>query len=338
MKRKIVIGGVLLMISMLFMGAAYRGMFYEVAPQEKSERSQQGWLGVSTQTVDSYLKKSKGLKNEEGAYVTDVVRDSPAYSAGIKEEDVITEVNGKSVGDVEDLQRAISKTKPGTKVSIAVMRDGEKKNFEVTIGKPPRRTSMSFGFGSARPRIEMFGGTMYGLGLKALNEQLGEYFGVPEGKGVLVEEVEKNSTADKAGFKAGDVITQVGKKHVDEVWDITRALNAYDDGEKVDVEVFRKGSKKTLTLEVNEDEDHVGNGFWFNGTPSPHRLNEFRDLQEMDFDIPNIEIGRIRPDLDELRLNLDELKNNLRGQQFELRRKIERDSKPRIRIRVSNII
>lgn len=326
------------MISMLFMGATYKGIFYEATPQEKSERSQQGWLGVSIQTVDSHLKKSKGLKNEEGAYVADVVRDSPAYSAGIKEEDVITEVNGKSVRDAEDLQRAISQTKPGTKASIAVMRDGEKKNFEVTIGKSPRRAPMSFGLRGTQPRIEIFGGTMYGFKLKALNEQLGEYFGVPEGKGVLVEEVEKNSTADKAGFKAGDVITQVGKKHVDEVRDITRALNAYDDGEKVGVEVFRKGSKKTLTLEVEEDEDHYGNGFWFNVPSPPHRLNEFQDLEDMDFDVPDIEIERIRPHLDELRLNLDELKNNLRGQQFELRRKIERDSKPRIRIKVSNIM
>lgn len=331
MKRTIVIGGVLLLVSMLFVGAA---------PQEKSEKSQRGWLGVSIQSVDSHLKKSKGLKSEEGAYVADVVRDSPAYSAGIKDEDVIIEVGGKEIEDAEDLQRAISQTKPGTKVSIAVMRDGDKKSFEVTIGKAPRKKTMSFGFDGKGPKIvEIFRGNMYGLKLTALNEQLGEYFGVPESKGVLVEEVEKNSIADKAGFKAGDVITQVGKKHVDEVRDIMRALNAYDEGEKVNVEVFRKGSKKTLTLEVEEPEDHEGAGFWFNAPSPPHRMREFHmNMPDIDFDFPDIEIERIRPDLDELRLNLHELRNNLRDRQFEIRRKIERDIKPHIRMRISNII
>ncbi len=339
MKKTIIVGAVALVFSALFIGAAYKGALRQAAPQEKSERSEKGWLGVSIQNVDPHLKKSKNLKSEEGAYVYDVLRDSPAYSAGIQEEDVITEYNGKNIGDADDLQRAVSKTKPGTKVSIAVMRDGEKKTFEVTVGKPSRREPMMFGFKGARPNIEIFRGNMYGLTLKALNEQLGEYFGVPEGKGVLVEEVEKNSTADKAGFKAGDVITQVGKKHTVEVRDIMKALNAYDDGEKADVEVFRKGSKKTLSLEVKEEEDHFGSGFWFN-TPSPrHRFNEFRmDMPDMDFNIPNIEMERIGPDMDELRMHLDGLRHDLQGQRFELRRKIEQDIKPRIRVWDSKVI
>lgn len=339
MKKTIFVSAVVLVFSTLFIGAAYRGVLHQAAPQEKSEHSEKGWLGVSIQNIDSHLKKSKGLKSEEGAYVYEVLEDGPAYSAGIQEEDVITEFNGKKIEDAEDLQRAVSKTKPGTKINIAVMRDGEKKTFEVTVGKPSRRTPMAFGFKGARPNIEIFRGNMYGLTLKALNEQLGEYFGVPDGKGVLVEEVEKNSTADKAGFKAGDVITQVGKKHVDEVRDIMKALNAYDDGEKADVEVFRKGSKKTLMLEVKEEEDHFGNGFWFN-VPSPrHRFNEFRmDMPDMDFDIPDIEMERISPDMDELRMHLDGLKHDLRGQRFELRRKIEWDLKPRLRIWDSKVI
>jgi serine protease Do len=99
------------------------------------------------------------------------------------------------------------------------------------------------------------GGATLGITARSLNEQLGEYFGAPNNEGVLVEEVEKDKSGDKAGLKAGDVIVRVGKKTVTEVGDISKEIRKLEEGDKVEVEVLRKGTKKTLTVEITDVEE-----------------------------------------------------------------------------------
>ena len=92
------------------------------------------------------------------------------------------------------------------------------------------------------PDVQVFvGNHLLGMQLLTLNEQLGEYFNAPNNEGVLVEEVEHESTAEKAGFKAGDIIIRVGKKTVDAVEKVQRELHKFDEGDKVDFEIMRKG-------------------------------------------------------------------------------------------------
>ena len=97
---------------------------------------------------------------------------------------------------------------------------------------------------------------MFGLALMDLNKQLAEYFGLPDGHGVLVEEVEQNSPAAKAGFKAGDVIVSIGKESIRRRDDIRWALEDYTKGDKVEVGVIRKGNRQTFTLAM--EDDHIG--------------------------------------------------------------------------------
>ncbi len=247
--------------------------------QPQNQRT--GWLGVSIQDVSKDLMKEKDLKERDGAYVADVVDDSPADSAGIKEGDVIIEFAGRTIYDADDLSKAVGRTNPGTKATVVLMRKGEKKNLAVVIQKQPRRRGHAAFFGQA-PRVAVFHsfGRMLGLSLMDLNEQLAEYFGAPNNEGVLVQEVKKGSSADKAGVKAGDVLLRVGTRSVDELSDVSRALEKYDEGEKVEIEVLRKGSKKTVTVEIEEGED----GPWGMIAPKMPRMpHEF----EFNFDGPD---------------------------------------------------
>jgi len=275
-----------------------------------TKASKQGWLGVSIQDMTKELARSMDSKIEEGALVNEVVKHSPADSAGIKEGDIIVEFNGKTIREAEDLVQAVSKAKPGTKANVVVIRKGEKKVFQVTVGKNPRMCeSYSISVPPA-PCIEVFvGGSLYGLDLMELNKQLGEYFQAPNGEGVLVEKVEKGSTAEKAGFKAGDVIIKVGSKNVTKVRDIWRALKKYDEGEKVEIEIIRKGTYMTLTLEIEERPCFPMFNFWFGCKPPIRQFKHFHfdgfwpHLDELQYEIRS----HLKPELDRLRIEIERL-------------------------------
>ena len=273
-----------------------------------SDHHRGGWLGVSIQDITSKMAKKKNLKNDDGAYVSDVLDDSPADSAGVKEGDVIVEFNGKTIDDAGDLLRAVQKSKPGTKTTIVVIRDNEKKSLTISVGKP-RRTNHSSGFPFAAPmlpRMPFFGATRtWGLQLSELNEQLGEYFGAPNGRGLLVEKVEKKSAGAKAGFKAGDVITKVNKNSIEELRDLSDALEEVEKGDKIGVEVLRKGSSMTLTVEI-EDEDDPPSSFNFH----------FENVPDLDGFQPEgiqlrIQRPEAMPDLRNLKMQIDQLKQTM---------------------------
>lgn len=259
------------------------------------EKKASGWLGVSIQDVTSKIAKQKKLKTRDGAYITEVLEDSPAESAGLERGDVIVEFGGKAVLDAEELTEAVRKTAPGTKTNVVAIRNAERKTFHLTTGKMPR--SRAFAFRAPRihaPIIRMFrGGHSLGLTLHELKPQLGEYFGVPEGEGILVEEVKSKGAGEKAGFKAGDVILKIGKRAVNDMNDVWRALDSYEDEAKVDVEIFRKGSRKTLSVELEEEESHFDGAAWFHVFPRQRGMQGFR-FEAPDFEITVPDAPRIR--------------------------------------------
>jgi serine protease Do len=102
----------------------------------------------------------------------------------------------------------------------------------------PNGENFSFVFGSNR---RIF------IGVSQLTKQLGEYFGVPGGRGALVTSVREGGPAAKAGLKAGDVITAIDGKAVERVSDLTRELNRKGDGE-VTIKIIRDKSERTIRL------------------------------------------------------------------------------------------
>lgn len=270
-----------------------------------------GWLGVSIQDLTPKIVKKKGLKNDEGAYVNDVVEKSPADSAGVEEGDVIVEFNGHKIDGAEDLTRAVRKVKPGTKTTIVVLRSNEKKSLDIAVGKPKRKR-MTGGMAMA-PHMTFFGTSrIWGLQLSTLTDQLGEYFGAPNGKGLLVEQVDNKSKGEKAGFKAGDVITKVNKKSIEEYQDLREATENLDEGDKLDVEVLRKGTTKVLSLEVEEaDIEPSFFDFRFEGIPNGHMMKEFHidgfpgdEIEDL-----QMQIRKSLPDLRDLRMKIERMRS-----------------------------
>lgn len=267
----------------------------------KTKSKKQGWLGVAIQDVTPRLARDKELNVKEGAYVAEVVDDSPADSAGIKEGDVITEFNGKKIEIAEDLTQAVRSTKPGTKVSVAINRKGEKKTLTAFIGK--NRSSMPFAISAPRVTFNLFR-KIEGMELMELNKQLGEYFEAPNGRGVLVKEVEEESNAAKAGIKAGDVITKIGDEPIKRFDDVTEALEDTDEGDKVAIEFIRKGKKNTVTLEISEQ--NYGD-IWYWKDDNPLHRYEFEiqphlEKKQRELEIKLRKLPRIQKDVEKMLL------------------------------------
>ena len=248
----------------------------EVQKKEKLKKS--GWIGVSIQDVSEKIAKREKLDTEEGAIVKEVEKSSPADSAGIQEGDVIVEYNKERIFDSEDLTKVVSRTVPGTKVNIVIVRDAQKRTLPLIVGKKKVLKHQMFGVMPGIPDVHVFvENHILGLQLLTLNEQLGEYFGAPNNEGVLVEEVEHESAAENAGFKAGDIILRVGKKAVDAAEKVQRELHKYDEGDKVEFEVMRKGAKKSFSIEMDEDQVVPHNFFFRKPHMREFRVNPFDD-------------------------------------------------------------
>lgn len=238
------------------------------APPRQASRTmviagaQTSYLGVGVADITPERAKALNLKEDRGAEVTSVTEDSPAAKAGIKEGDVVLEYNGQAVQGQEQLARLVRETPAERQVKIVVWRGGSTQTLNATIaarrggnfsvfrgGEPFTMPEIRIPEMPDLPRVEVnLQNRRLGIVGEALREedQLADFFGVKEG--VLVKSVLKNSAAEKAGIKAGDVVVKVGDTKVNRTEDITRAFRNLADKATVSVVVVR--NKKEMTLPV----------------------------------------------------------------------------------------
>jgi serine protease Do len=234
------------------------------------------WLGVELHEVTGDTAKELKLPAERGVVLGSIVPDSPAAKAGLKENDVVTEINGQRVEGSAQFRRMIREIPAGRTAQLTVWRDGRAQTVSVTLGKAEERRHSfkvitpapgapgSFTFNMPEipmvPPMEWNGTLMLGgqprLGIDAedISGQLGAFFGAPDGEGVLVREVNPGSAAEKAGVKAGDVITSVNGERVRAVGDLREKLaakrEAKDKDQAVKLGVLRNKTEISLTVEL----------------------------------------------------------------------------------------
>ncbi len=224
--------------------------------------SYQGYLGVGTADLTDERVKALNLKDSHGVEITVVGPDTPAARAGIRENDVILEVNGKAVENNLLFQTLIRATPPGTKISLTVWRNGAKQTLTTTLDARNDfllGPAIPLGPGSAPPMppIPPFGITpspgipsdtpFVGFVGEALGSQLAEYFGVKQG--VLVESVNPNTPASRSGLKAGDVVTKVNGTPVTSPREISFLVR---DKKTLSFTVVRNKKEMTLNVEIAE--------------------------------------------------------------------------------------
>ena len=231
------------------------------------ESGTSSYLGVDIADVTSERLSALKLKEEKGVEVTMVDQDAPAGKAGIKEHDVILTMNGTSIESGAQLRRMIHETPAGRVVTLGLSRDGQPMSLKVQLADKHKE----FAWATPRPDVHVkipeinmpdidipaFNMVMVtssarsGLMVENITPQLGDFFGVKNGNGVLVRSVEKGSRAEKAGFHAGDVIVKVNDHSVHDTSDFAHGMKSRN-GNSVNVGIVRDKKEQNLTLTLPE--------------------------------------------------------------------------------------
>lgn len=182
-------------------------------------------LGVTVQALTPDLAASLSLPDPHGALVSDVEAGGPAAAAGVKQGDVLVEVDGRPVHDANAMRNQIAGTQPGTTVPIVVVRNGQNERLSVRLAERERLASDA-------PAAEVDGQSDAGVGLSVmpLTPELARQLELPPSTtGVVVAGVDPNGVAAAAGMREGDLIRTVNGEAVTSVPALRAALKAHPD-------------------------------------------------------------------------------------------------------------
>lgn len=231
------------------------------------------FLGIAVSEVDSERAKALNLREEYGVEITRVEDESPAAKAGLKIGDVVLEYNGQRVEGIDQFMRLVHETPPGREVKLSVSRNG---SAQTILVKTASRKAWAVKSGDMMKSFEFpnivipdiqipdvpkaymsWRSSMLGIEAESIDSQLAQYFGVKEG--VLVRSVIKGSAAEKAGLKAGDVITRVDGNNVSNPREISSAIRAARAKKNTTLTLVRERKEMAVavTLEEQGDPDHA---------------------------------------------------------------------------------
>ncbi|MBV1799663.1 Do family serine endopeptidase [Siccirubricoccus sp. G192] len=204
-----------------------------VAQLKDHGRVERGWLGVSMQRLDPEMAAALSVPEAKGAVVAAVEPNSPAARAGLQPGDVIVGVNGRPIAQPRALAAAVAELKPGAETKLAVLRNGERTEPQVTIGTPPN-ARMAQGGAAGQEREQL------GLAL------------APNGKGegAVVAQVAPDGLAAERGMQPGDVILRAGGQVVHGPADVAKAVDAARQAGRsaIALQIEREGGRAIVAL------------------------------------------------------------------------------------------
>ncbi|MCI0624622.1 MAG: DegQ family serine endoprotease [Acidobacteria bacterium] len=207
-----------------------------------------GYLGVGIQDLTPELARQFGASGSRGALVRSVEPGSPADKAGLRQGDLILEVDGHEVEDSRTLSLNVAGKDPGASVDLTVLRNQKKVQVPLTLGEFPDEQPV------AESRDENSApSALQGLSVGNLTPSIAEQLGLkPGSKGVVVSGVSAGSAADEAGLQRGDVIEEVARQPVTSVAEFQAAVRKAG-GESVLLLVNRGGNPLFVVVEPRED-------------------------------------------------------------------------------------
>ena len=220
---------------------------------EKYGETRRGWLGVSIQDVSDDIAAAKDLDSTDGALVTNTP-DGPAKNAGVKVADVIISFDNQLIKNTRALVKIVGATEVGKIVKVTVMRNGEKKVLEVTVGHREQvEASLANDSSMKQDFDEPLETEVSGMVVSSLTKEWKDALKLePETTGVVVISVEVDSAASEKGIVAGDLIIEANQEKVSDMKQFNDSLNITKNSGKSSILLLirRKGNQRFLALPI----------------------------------------------------------------------------------------
>ncbi len=222
------------------------------------------YLGVNLCEISSDRARELKLKEAYGVEITRVEDASPAEKAGLKSGDVVLEYNGQRVEGMEQFGRLVRETPPAREVKLLISRNGVAQTISATLQTRKLKSLTTVMPNFDIPEIHIpdmpqifttWRSPVLGVEAESLGSQLAAYFGVKEG--VLVRSVAKDTAADKAGIKAGDVITKVDGSTVATPNELVSAVHSASSRKSFPVELVRDRHETSVTVTVEDRSERI---------------------------------------------------------------------------------
>jgi len=203
-----------------------------LVPQlEKTGSVTRGYIGIGLQKLTPQLAKALATPSAQGALVTSVQPDKPGARAGLKQDDVITQVDGQAVTSDDQLRRTVALRAPGSSVNLTVYRGGKPRDAKVTLAARPGEEEVSRRMPTEDESHDESNKEQFGLSLATPTAELARAKGLP--RGAFITEVQPGSPADKAGLEPNLVVTEANNQLVSSAGDLSRILRAAKPGSTV---------------------------------------------------------------------------------------------------------
>ena len=245
-------------------------------------RATQGYLGIDVRDVAEDQVSALHLHDAHGAEIIRVDHDGPAGKMGLREHDVVLQMNGIGIEGEEQIRRMLHDSAPGKTLVMVISREGqqltvtaqladkgllERQAWEQHLAVPAGPQAPSTGLPTGEPEnfsanagpapttkySKSFLGTLLmspsytGAMLEMMGPQLAQFFGSANGTGLLVRSVENNSPAAMAGMKAGDVVIRANAQRIASMSDWAKTIREAK-GRPVAVVVLREKLERTFTM------------------------------------------------------------------------------------------
>ena len=211
-----------------------------------------GYLGISMNDVTPDNAKFFNLNDASGAIVAQVSPTSPASRAGLKQGDVIAQLNGQKITNGSALQVAVSELQPGTSIALGVLREGKPSTVNLTVGEYHAKGAEVASNGEAGPQSGKLG-----LAVSDLNDSARQQLNVPDDvHGALVENVRPASPAEDAGLQPGDVILEVDRKATGSANQFVSQVHGTPDGKDLLLLVWSRGNASYRTLHADTEKQN----------------------------------------------------------------------------------
>lgn len=183
-----------------------------------------GFLGVSLQPIDQDLAESFGLPNTQGALVVDVIPDSPASKAGLKQGDIIIKMNNNTVKNPSSLRNDVVLLPPDSTAKLTVNRKGKIITIPVTLTAHGQNNLVSSATASR----------LLGISVDNLTPENVKSYKLSESdEGLVIVDVNPGSPAGRAGLQPGFLILALNHKKVTNVDEFNKALDGAKPGQRV---------------------------------------------------------------------------------------------------------